>query len=281
MGKEKDYLGLLEILINVIEANKGVAAIGDDRILDAEGLALKVFSHSLSAYYIYQGINISGLSIPIANFYNPTSLNVLGRAAFETYLIFNYVFVTPKSNDEKDFKFYSWEISGLLERQKFPFQSPRGKEKLEEERKYINELKTKLQKNSVFQSLTPKQQKNILKYGYWRLPSWREIALSAGLSELHAQAYYSYLCGYAHSGNLSITQLRQASNEQRRELMESTIGLILIALANTIKEYLEVFPKSKEFYLKNIPKDNLVDLWIEVGSKADEEIDINWEDEGL
>ncbi len=38
--RESDYHGLLELLIDVTEANKGVAAGDDDRVLDAEGLAL-------------------------------------------------------------------------------------------------------------------------------------------------------------------------------------------------------------------------------------------------
>jgi hypothetical protein len=39
--RESDYQRLLEVLIEVTEANKGVVAGEDDRVLDAEGLALK------------------------------------------------------------------------------------------------------------------------------------------------------------------------------------------------------------------------------------------------
>ena len=43
MEQEREYLKLLEILIAVAEANKGIIAKADDRLLDAEGLLQKFF----------------------------------------------------------------------------------------------------------------------------------------------------------------------------------------------------------------------------------------------
>ena len=44
MEQEREYLKLLEILIAVAEANKGIIAKADDRLLDAEGLLQKFFA---------------------------------------------------------------------------------------------------------------------------------------------------------------------------------------------------------------------------------------------
>jgi len=263
MDNKKDYLELLKIYIQVVEANKGVASVGDDRILDAEGLALKFFGHAVSLYYLYRGINVPDHGLGITDFIDPPSINVVGRAAIETFLTFHYVFVEPKTNEDKDFKYFTWELAGLIERQGFTVHSAAGKKKLKEEKQLIEVLKNKLKKNSVFDSLSDKQKRRIVARGDWRFNSWREIILSAGLSQIHAESFYRYLCGYAHSGNLSILQLRQTrTNQERRELIESTFTLTLIVMANMIKAYCEIFPKSKALYTKLLSSESVVDLWV-------------------
>jgi hypothetical protein len=132
MEKEKEYLKLLETLIKVIEANKGVPAGPDDRVLDAEGLALKFFGHACSAIYLYTGTTVPEI---MASLFDVGSINVLGRAALETFLVFHYVFVDPSSDQERDLRYLSWLLAGLLERQEFPVQSLEGKELLSAEKK--------------------------------------------------------------------------------------------------------------------------------------------------
>ena len=87
MENKKDYLELLEIYVQIVEANKGVASIGDDRIPDAEGLALKFFGHAISVYYLFVGINIPEHGLRISDFVDSPSINVVGRAAIETFLL--------------------------------------------------------------------------------------------------------------------------------------------------------------------------------------------------
>jgi hypothetical protein len=55
--REEEYLRLLKILIAVAEANKGVAAEADDRVLDAEGLLLKFFGHA-ARHFIFIRVQI-------------------------------------------------------------------------------------------------------------------------------------------------------------------------------------------------------------------------------
>ncbi len=88
--KEKDFLELLNIFLHVVEVNKGTETGEDHRILDAEGLALKFYSHAIASLYLWRGVNIFDLEIPIKDFPDPSSLDVLVRAAFETYLVFYY-----------------------------------------------------------------------------------------------------------------------------------------------------------------------------------------------
>ena len=104
MDKLKECQKILELLISVIEANRDLQAGEDDRILDAEGLARKFFYHASSAIFLYRGTKIPELKI---SFVDPASINVLGRAGLETFLIFHHIFITPQSKAHKDFRYHS------------------------------------------------------------------------------------------------------------------------------------------------------------------------------
>lgn len=279
MQNENDYLGLLRIFVRVVEANKGTPAGEDDRILDAEGLALKFFGHANSAFYLYKGTALPDIG---ADFIDSASINVLGRAALETFLVFHYVFVAPRSEDERNFRYMSWSLAGFIERQTFPVQSPKGKELLSKKRELIGPLQTKLKDNRYFKALTQKQQRNLLEKGQWKLHSWKEIALSAGLSNGHAEAFYSYLCGYAHAGNLSVLQIRKAqSSESEKSLCDATIGVLMISTANMIRSYCKMLPKSESALHQDADGATLVEIWLNVGSTPADRIQVDWEKESL
>lgn len=272
MEKEKEYLKLLETFIKVVEANKGLQAGADDRVLDAEGLALKFFAHACSVIYLYRSTNIPEI---MAGFFDVGSINVLGRAALETFFVFHYVFVHPSSDQERDFRYFSWLLAGLLERQKYSVQSLKGKEQLFAEKKLIAPLQEKLANHPQLLKLSRKQQIKLIEKGEWRIHSWKEIGLSAGLDEIHAKEFYYYLCGFAHAGNLSVLQIRQArTGNSQRDLCAATINVIMIASANMIKSYCEIFPKSQSVLTKDTEAASLVDIWITVGSASREGINI-------
>ena len=239
--RESDYQELLSLLIDVVEANKGVVAGDDDRVLDAEGLALKFVFHAASALYLYRSTSLPELH---ARFFDAGSVNVVSRAALETFLVFHYVFVEPASDQDRDYRYGAWVLARCLERQRFPVWSAEVRAALEHEARLIGPFTDRLKANGTFAGLSPGHQKKVLK-GEWKLLSWTEIARSAGLHDINAKAAYSYLCGYAHAGNLSILQLRQAdSSEAQRSLCASSMNLVLIAMANLVKSDRALFPKA-------------------------------------
>jgi hypothetical protein len=279
MEKEKEYLKLLETLIKVVEANKGLPAGTDDRVLDAEGLAFKFFGHACSAFYLHRSTTIPET---MSSFFDVGSINVLGRAALETFLVFYYVFVNPSSDQERDFRYLSWLLAGLLERQEFPAHSLSGKALLSSEKKLIAPLQEKLKNHPQLLSLPHKQQKKLIKKGEWRIHSWKDIGLSAGLDETHAKAFYYYLCGFAHAGNLSVLQIRQARTaNSQKSLCAATISLIMIAIANMIKSYCKIFPISQSVLTEDTEAATLVEIWVTVGSTSTEDIDVDWESKNL
>jgi len=261
--KETEYQRVLEVLIDVTEANKGVPAGHDDRILDAEGLALKFVFHAASALYLYRSTSVPEIG---ASFFDPGSVNVLCRAALETFLVFHYVFVEPQSDDDRDCRYVAWVLAGYLERQKLPVWSSEARVIMDHAASRIAPFKEQLTANAAFCRLPPTDQKKLLK-GDWRLQSWSKIGRSAGLHDVNSTAFYSYLCDYAHAGNISVLQMRQADTaDLQRSLCASAMRLVLIAMANMVKSYCALFPKSKGRLAGDPEAARLIEMWIGVGA---------------
>jgi hypothetical protein len=263
MDKERHYLKLLETMIAVAEAGKGMPGGSDRRLLDAEALFLKLFCHASSALYLFRGTRVPELGN--VSFFDPASVNVLSRAAIEAFLVFHYVFIAPTSKDVEDLRYFAWTLGGLLDQQKYTAQTSQGKAILVAKRPEIANLQQKLTANPSFAGLTNKQQRG-LKRGEWRLESWSDIALSAGLSLKNAKEFYSYLCGHAHSSNLNVSQLWQASSaENQRMLSEPALNHIMIAMAFIIKSYATLFPQVDQVLAKDSKAREIVDVWTYVG----------------
>jgi len=261
--KADEYRILLEMIISVGEAAKGLPTGKDNRLLDAEGLALKFLGHASSIFVLSHGTQVSGTPIDFLDF---PSVNVLGRAALEAFLVFHHVFIEPTSEDEKDFRYWAWLLSGLLDRQRYPVISPQGREILDQEMKLISELRQRLRNNSAFQQLKGKQQRKVLNRGKWRLRSWAEMGLAAGLSERLAKAFYDYLCGYAHASSLSVSQIRQSGDAQTQtDLLSTTFSLLMVAMAFMVRSYPKLFPQLNGSFYEDPKKAQIVEIWSSVG----------------
>lgn len=266
--KEKEYLLLLDLLYQIIKESKGSPAGQDNRFLEAEALALKLVFHSASVLYLSRGTSIKNLPSSKIDFFDPASINVLARAILETFLTFHYIFVAPKTNQMKDFRYCVWQLGGLCERQKFPAWSLENKEKQREEKQIIEELRKCLGVNPLFRTLGKNKQKKLLN-GKWRQKSWREIALDTGFDELHASLFYSYLCEYAHSGSLSTLQISQAKTKDiQKRLFRASMEVIMIAMANMIFSYCKIFPKGNKALEKKSQVASLARIWVNIGQQA-------------
>ena len=275
MQKEEDYLELLRAFFEVIEANKGTSAGDDDRILDAEGLAIKCFSHACSLLYLLRGTNVPDLG---AAFFDPGSINVLVRAMLESFLVFYYVFVDPENKDEESFRYHCWLYKDLMERQKFPVRSPEGKKRLKAEETVVSDIKGKIQASTSYANLTLKQKQSLIEGYEWRFKGWKKIALSTGLSEVHSDAFYTYLCSYAHAGSLSVLQMRQCETaSHQQELVGATMGLAMICIAYMTKDYCTYFPKSCSVLEKDEHHKSKIQMWTEIGASNLEGVDIEWD----
>jgi hypothetical protein len=259
-----DTLVLLRAFATAVEANKGVPSDSDERLLDAEGLALKRFFHAVSSLYLQRSTTVPELG---ASFFDPASMNVLARATIESFLVFHYVFIQPQGESERELRHLSWVLADLMARQELPATLPENQVKQREELEQIKVLKRRIRQNWEFTQLPPKQQKAVLEKKLWRFASWTEIARQAGFSQLHAEHAYRLLCSYAHSGSLSVLQVRQANaKEDQQFLAESALRLVNVGVAFMTNAYSSMFESAKRALDANPPLKDKVDEWAWLGA---------------
>lgn len=274
MDKE-EYLKLLDLLYRVIEANKGPITGDDDRYCYAEGVATKFFLHAASVLYLSRETNISDFPSTAVKFIDSASIDVLVRAAFEAFLIFHYVFFAPKTRDEQDYRYWTYRVAGLVERQRLPVSTEEHRRKLADEKRELDDLLNKLRSNPLFNGLSEKQKRQVLK-GKWRQKFWRDIATDAGFSEMLASHMYRHLSGYAHSGSLSILQIKESLlKKEQSQLIEASTIAITIATASLIREYSELFPRAKSALWADPKGTDIVELWVQVGRTLDDGMKID------
>lgn len=263
--EEQEYLALLTLLGRVSEETKSIVTADPNRLRDAEGLGVKFYFHSASILYLSRGTIITDFPLGEINCVDFASISVVARAAFEAFLIFHHVFIAPKTNQLRNFRYWAWLLSGLCERQKFPATTPYHRKQKENEKKEMKDLHKKLCSNPEFVKLLKNQKANIKK-GRWRLDGWKKMARDAGLDELHASSIYAYLCGYAHSDSLSVLQMYHAKlREQQERLLRIAVQNTMIATANMIFLYCDLFPDGKNALRKNPEAAQIAREWRGIG----------------
>ncbi len=269
-------LRLLDILYRVTEANKGESTGPDAIFYDAQGLIFKVFAHGASTLHLLRRTIIEDFPSVEVNFVDPGSVHVLVRAALEAFLTLHYLYVTPVSEEERELRYLSWRIAGLMERQNYPILSSQVVARKAQDMSVIDKWRTKLHSNPLFNQLTARQQEGISNGRYrllplslpgpWKIPSWRKLAESADLARFYADTGYSFLSGYAHSTSLSVLQMVQSDSlTAQQQLATGSIGILNIILANAIACYCQLFPKPKAALQSDPAAVELVHIWREVG----------------
>ena len=270
----------LDLLFRVIQANRGLSPDPDDRLAYAEGLGLKLFFHAASALYLARGTIIPDFPSVKVQLGDESSINVIARAAFETFLVFHYVFVEPKSLDEKNYRFWVWKANGVAVPHDIITYNNKGKLTFEQYSQELDSIQRNLSTNSIFLKLNNRQQKRVLEKYEWRLnpgderrKSWRDIAFSAGLGRAMSSGMYKVTSGYTHSDSHSIYQMKVAAYEHalkhRSLLQKISIGAALnniaISIACFIRGYCGLFPDSMVVLESDEEGKTMIDEWIEVG----------------
>ena len=238
----------MELLFRVVDSRAGQTITEEGRWLhETEALAAKLFNHLATIRHLWGGTNLPMIDGRPQQFTDHSSISILVRAAFETYLTYYYIYGDTKSNvDTRKLRHSLWRLRGLLDRQGFTCISSENAHILDREKALIADILKRVEANSVFNTLGAKEQ-TAAKKGNWRLNhSWVDLAEIAGFDRQVFASVYSYLCSYAHSGQLSILQIGQAiSREDQRQLAVHSKYYGILLMSHFILSFTELIPDAQ------------------------------------
>ena len=247
MRLQVEYLTLLELLHQLIESqSNGNIEPGNEWLNDAHVLSIKLYNHLTSMQILAQEASSKNDSGAQTNYIDHASVQVVSRAALETYLVFFYIFGTT-NHSLSQFRHKTWHLAGLTDRQKYGAISEEARLKMAEEREVILRLKAEINQSEHLESFSKPQRRQLLG-GYWRIGnSWKDLGENAGFHGQYFENIYNYFCGYSHSSYASVLQVRDArSRDDQQMLTGASLGVGLILMAHFVFAYARLFPKVNE-----------------------------------
>lgn len=263
MRYEQDYKSLLFLAIEVCESVKGrTAPVELSWLTDTQPFSGKLVQHLATVLYLSNGTTINDVGSHRLAFTDHSSVNVLIRACFETYLAFHHIFIAAPTLEEKKFRHSVWELGGYLTRQRGPLVTEEGKRKVAGELSTIARLRKSIEETSAYKARTKEIQK-VAKAGKWKLgKQWGDLAVEAHFHRKYFDGVYCYLCDYAHSGGLSLLQINASDTaELQREHVENMLGVCLVIMAHFIFAYSSLYEEATHTLEKHHELTNLASVY--------------------
>lgn len=225
-------------------------------------LTTKFILHTNSILTLAKGSKIDSkflkLSIHLIDL--PTMLVVI-RAQLECFLIFDFIYINPRTVPEKEFRYWNWEYDNLLMRSKLPPKSNLIISQQKDDLKEINELKINISNSPFFMKFSKNQRKQILLTGNAKLfNKWDDLIVLANLNTKLFKGLYPILSSFAHTGAHSLMNLKDQKLGYNKAHSGCQIYLFLskMVLAHFIIEYKKIF-KAAEIKFNLLPADIIVE----------------------
>lgn len=259
---DTEYAELLRVFVQLVESqSRKEIQPGNEWLNDAQILSTKLFRHLVSMQCLAAGATVEAEELPTVTHVDYASIQVIARAALETYLVFFFVYGDP---DRKlsAFRHMLWHYSGLVDRQKYTIKSREGREKLKVERGELAEIGVEIQSSPYFDSYTDNQKRQLLK-GKWRTgKSWRDLGINARFHAGYFDNIYNYLCGYSHSSYASVLQVGQAQSiAEQRMLTKPILGIGVVLMSHFAFSYPTVFPDASLVISANPVAQGIAEKW--------------------
>ena len=181
-----------------------------------ETLSIKILLATKSIIELGKGTKVSALTkdsnVKLLDF---PSINILTRSIIEAFLTLEYLFFNDLTQEERNFRFYVWQISGYQSRQNFF--NERGElkenvtEKLKTELSEIKRLKLEIEKSPFFKTIKKQNLYKLDTYGLPRLESWSKLLKQSTLKTSIFGTSYKLYSNYAHSEFISLIQMNGKS----------------------------------------------------------------------
>ena len=259
-GLEDDCRALLGLFIKVGESLKGHQP-QDRRLVDSEPLAIKVTYHASSILYLFRETRLHDIPETSITFVDHASIAVVARVLLESVWAFHHIFVEPKTEDGRAFRYCCWMLAGFVQRQRFPVMSDFDRQQLEKDKLEVTRYREELKRTEAFQNLAAADKKTALNGRLWR-PQPLQATAEAFLGPKFGPATYAWLSSYQHGDALSAIQIRRAdTHEKQRQMTAVPLFLVGVSLSQMIKAYLRLWPQL-ELVANRYPNiQSLVDMY--------------------
>ena len=254
--------------LDVCDSMRGVKSYTTFNFSEIEGILKKVTYDTSSLILLAEGdgrnTQKGEVNLPLIPY---PSIISLSRCIFESYLVFNYIFIrTQDDMDEFHYRFTLWQLDGFKSRQNFTIFKDESKAKMVKEQSVIAELYEDLYSNSKYKKLSKDEKKQFeKKYFKWH-PDWTTVASMAGINKKHWRNTYGFMSQYAHSGYNSAFQIRQInSNEEAKSQCLSSIQMVLMIIAKFISEYSTFHQNVANALKSNKNLFERVNFWTDIG----------------
>ena len=248
------YHLFLDSLINLNETLTESKAKMADWEIYSETLTIKFILHANSLYQLYQAPEFDSKQLNRKlKFLDISSILVLTRTLLECFLMFCHIYINPANKEEQEFRFMIWAYSSLVDRKKNrKARQVLSQEFLEKEEKELEDYKTRLTSNKLFQELSKKQQNTILTKGQAKLfKDWRTIIDETNLADRSRwKELYSYLSGFSHSEGLSAAKIRHNFNNDPTYRHEEAVLFCFSTNIMICKMIVELVKKHKIIEIK-------------------------------
>jgi hypothetical protein len=257
---------LLNHLIKIYTARKKTTRTDWTKYSDL--LIDKFAIHSSTLFHLINGLVENKNSEPTIRKvpFDLFSINALIRVLIETYITFNHVFVSSKSNDEMELHFLLWQADGLLEQRKFRINDTDfdGAEKvLNDNQQKIDNLFDQIERMTFYKSLSPTESHKIFDRSKNKV-NWKyRIEGSSVIKPMNIIELVEYVCvsrsfvnlykytsTHTHSGFISIEHFEKMRGSQVSDnYVNPLITQAIVLTIFLINDICLIDPKAQKAFL--------------------------------
>lgn len=262
MSWDADLSKLMNLCFLLIESENGKQLLpGCEWKNDAQVLGVKIFRHIATTQQISAGIGFEFGAGQVFSHIDHSSVAVIVRAAIESYLAFNYIFV----NQDENLSIYRhklWRRAGLIDRSKILANTPESKNVLLQEAESIKELYNEITRSPYYQKSNRDERKEIDKGNWKPKGGWHAITNKTDIHQRYFSDIYNHLSGHSHASFVSALQIRDAWNiEQQAMLAGAARQILCMVISHFLFSYAKLFPGAKIVMASNPELTEIADGW--------------------
>ncbi|MDN0093892.1 DUF5677 domain-containing protein [Yersinia rohdei] len=262
MSWDTDLSKLMRLCFLLIESKNGEQLLpGCEWKNDAQVLSVKIFRHIATAQQISEGIDFEFGVGQVLSHIDHSSVAVVVRAAIESYLAFNYIFVN-QDESLSIYRYKLWSRAGLIDRSKLLANTSESKNVLSREAESIKELYNDIAHDSHYQKNNREEKKEIEKGNWKPKGGWHAITNKTDIHQRYFSDIYNHLSGHSHASFISALQIRDArSIEQQAMLAGGMRQILCMVISHFIFSYVKLFPAAKAVMASNPELTEIADRW--------------------